>query len=78
MYRRYYTTRRQLGDRVRLSSRKSSVKHKQAIGAAITGHIAEIDLDHMVGSYLRPFKIVFDDGADGWFSTDEIIKRRLT
>lgn len=70
---RYYTTRRRLGDRVRLT-KAGSIKIKAITKSPTTGTIIKKDLGHVLGEYWRPFKIQFDDGADGWYSTDEIVK----
>ncbi len=73
---RYYSTRRKVGDRVTLT-RSESIKIRNLTNSPITGYIIKIDLAHVLGEYYRPFKIQFDDGLDAWYSSDEIVKRRL-
>ena len=40
--------------------------------SSITGAIEEIDLEHLEGRSLRPYRIRFDDDRCSWYATHEI------
>ncbi len=64
-------TRRKIGDRVILT-RTISNNHFKVAGMTITGKIEEIELEHLEGINLRPYKIRFDDDRYSWYGTHEI------